>query len=207
VPIQERRAGVTAGLLLRGALKFFLIALAVWGLLLLAIASYGRQDYARTADAIVVLGAAQYDGRPSPVLRARLDHAVALYREGVAPVLITTGGVGIGDTVSEAVVGRRYLIREGVPAHVILTERQGVRTAQSMTAVAQLMRSRQLRSAVLVSDPFHSLRLRIMAARLGIRAFTSPTRTSPISADPANEMRFIVRESGIIVLMLLPGDP
>jgi uncharacterized SAM-binding protein YcdF (DUF218 family) len=184
---------------------FVAIAVAIWALLLTAIYAYGRRDFARPADAIVVLGAAQYDGRPSPVLRARLDHAISLYQAGVAPVLITTGGVGVGDTVSEAVVGRRYAVRGGVPPDSILTERRGLRTQESMEVVAELMRERDLESAVLVSDPFHSLRLRILAYRLGLRAVTSPTRTSPISLDPGEEWRHIVRESGIIVLMLVPG--
>jgi uncharacterized SAM-binding protein YcdF (DUF218 family) len=141
------------------------------------------------------------------VLRARLDHAIELYRNGVAPVIIMTGGVGAGDTVSEAVVSRRYAVREGVPAEAILTERTGMRTLASMEGVAQLMRAHELRTAVLVSDPFHALRLRLISSRMGIRARTSPTRTSPISEDPAVEWRHVIRESGILVLMLLPGDP
>lgn len=193
--------------LFRGFVGTLFIALAIWALLLAAIYAYGSSDFARPADAIVVLGAAQYDGRPSPVLRARLDHAIALYQAGVAPVLIMTGGVGSGDTVSEAVVGRRYAVRAGVPPNAILTEREGLRTVESMEAVAQLMRNRELRSAILVSDPFHALRLRIIGYRVGIRASTSPTRSSPISADRAEEWRHILRESGIILLMLLPGNP
>jgi uncharacterized SAM-binding protein YcdF (DUF218 family) len=184
-----------------------LAALGIWLLVVFAVHAYGRGDFARPADAIVVLGAAQYDGRPSPVLRARLDHAIALYHAGVAPVLITTGGVGVGDTVSEAVVGRRYAIREGVPPNAILTERRGLRTIESMHGVAHLMRAHELESAVLVSDPFHALRLRLVASQLRIRAVTSPTRSSPIAADPGEEWRHVVRESGIILLMLLPGDP
>jgi uncharacterized SAM-binding protein YcdF (DUF218 family) len=191
--------------LLRGVGGLSLIGFAIWTALLAAIYVYGHHDGAVEADAIVVLGAAQYDGRPSPVLRARLDHAIDLYHRGVAPVIITTGGVGARDTVSEAVVGRRYAIRHGIPPEAILTERTGLRTISSMEAVAQLMRGRGMRSAVLVSDPFHSLRLRLLATRVGIRARTSPTRSSPISEDPAVEWRHIIRESGIILLMLLPG--
>jgi uncharacterized SAM-binding protein YcdF (DUF218 family) len=191
--------------LFRGIGGLALIATSIWVGLLASIYLYGRHDGSAPADAIVVLGAAQYDGRPSPVLRARLDHAIELYRRGVAPVIITTGGVGARDTVSEAVVGRRYAIGQGVPPGAILTERTGLRTISSMEGVAQLMRSRGLRSAVLVSDPFHALRLRILAARVGIRARTSPTRTSPISEEPSIEWRHIIRESGIILLMLLPG--
>jgi uncharacterized SAM-binding protein YcdF (DUF218 family) len=201
------RAGRFFGGLARGFFGTGALALGIWGLLLLAIYAYGRSDFSRPADAIVVLGAAQYDGRPSPVLRARLDHAIALYHQGVAPILITTGGVGAGDTVSEAVVGMRYAVRQGVAPDSILTERRGVRTVESIAAVAALMRQRDLETAVLVSDPFHSLRLRLLAARYGIRATTSPTRSSPISADRSEEWRHVVRESGIIIFMLIPfGD-
>jgi len=208
---ERSAAGGRAGRFVAGLAKGFFgtaaAALAIWGLLLLAIYAYGGSDFARPADAIVVLGAAQYDGRPSPVLRARLDHAIALYRDGVAPTLITTGGVGAGDTVSEAIVGMRYAVREGVAPDSILTERRGVRTVESMAEVAALMRQRELHSAVLVSDPFHALRLRLLAARFGIRATTSPTRSSPISADRSEEWRHVVRESGIIIFMLIPfGD-
>lgn len=198
------RQSVVLGLL-RGITGLLFLALTVWALLLAAIVAYGRQDHARPAEAIVVLGAAQYDGRPSPVLRARLDHAIDLYQRGLAPLLITTGGVGVGDTVSEAVVGRRYAIRGGVPPDSILTERSGLRTVESMLAVAELMRRRELESAILVSDPFHALRLRILAYRLGLRVATSPTRTSPISRDVGEEWRHVIRESGSIVLMLVPG--
>ncbi|MDQ3522113.1 MAG: YdcF family protein [Gemmatimonadota bacterium] len=176
---------------------------AGWLLVLAAIYFYGRRDDAARADAVVVLGAAQYDGRPSPVLRARLDHAIRLYHDGIAPRLITTGGVGPGDTVSEAVVGRRYAIRNGVPADAILTERSGLGTTESVAAVAQLMREGEMQSAVLVSDPFHMLRLRLLAARFGIRAHSSPTRTSPISRKSDEEWRHVLRESLVLPFALV----
>lgn len=176
---------------------------AVWVVLLLAVRLFAERDERAPADAIVVLGAAQYDGRPSPVFRARLDHAIELYEEGLAPVMIMTGGVGAGDTVSEAAVGRRYAIRQGVPAEAILTERTGLRSAESMQSVARLMRQRELQTALLVSDPFHMLRLRVLARRVGVRAYSSPTRTSPISEEPAQEWRHFVRESVGLPLVLL----
>jgi uncharacterized SAM-binding protein YcdF (DUF218 family) len=177
--------------------------LLVWALLLLAVRLFADRDERVPADVIVVLGAAQYDGRPSPVFRARLDHAVELYREGLAPVMIMTGGIGAGDTVSEATVGRRYAIRMGVPAESILTERSGLRSAESMQAVARLMRQRGLHTALLVSDPFHMLRLRVLAFRVGVRAYSSPTRTSPISEERGVEWRHMVRESVGLPLALL----
>lgn len=190
-------------LALRIVLGLLLFAATAWALVVGAIYLYGARDGARPADAIVVLGAAQYDGRPSPVLRARLDHAIELYERGIAPTLIMTGGVGVGDTVSEAVVSRRYAIQRGVPPEAILTERGGLRSIQSMEAVQRLMAANGLESAVLVSDPFHMLRLRLLALRVGIPARSSPTRTSPISEDPREEWRHVVRESFTIPLALV----
>lgn len=192
-----RIARFVVGLLLLGAFG--------WGCSVLAVFAFGRRDEARPADAIVVLGAAQYDGRPSPVLQARLDHAIRLYREGIAPTLIFTGGVGVGDTVSEAEVGRRYAGKHGVPGERMLVEPAGLSSGESMSTVAGLMRSRGLRSAVLVSDPFHMLRLRILAARLGFQAYSSPTRSSPIALNSREEWWHIVRESLILPVVLAGG--
>ncbi|HEX6925242.1 MAG TPA: YdcF family protein [Longimicrobiaceae bacterium] len=179
------------------------VAALGWGGSVFAIYLFGHRDQARPADAIVVLGAAQYQGRPSPVLRARLDHAIALYRDSIASTLILTGGVGVGDTISEAEVGRRYAVKAGVPSTSILVERTGISTEQSLRAVARLMRERGLHSAVLVSDPFHMLRLRLVASRLGIRPYSSPTRTSPIREGSETEWRFLLRESLILPFVLL----
>jgi uncharacterized SAM-binding protein YcdF (DUF218 family) len=191
---------------LRWAVRLLLLLVFAWGILTVAVFVFGRRDEARPADAIVVLGAAQYDGRPSPVLRARLDHALDLYELGTAPALILTGGVGAGDTVSEAEVGRRYVERNGVPPSAILLERTGVSSEQSMTAVARLMHANDMRSAVLVSDPFHMLRLRLLAAKYGIRAHSSPTRSSPIGIGTSEEWRHLARE-GLILPLVLFSEP
>jgi len=191
-------------LVLRLVLGVVGAVLAAWMLLIAMVFFYGQRDNSAPADAIVVLGAAQYDGRPSPVLRARVDHAVGLYEADVAPRLIMTGGVGVGDTVSEARVGQRYATRAGVPAEHILVEEVGIRSLESLQAVAHLMEEEGIETVVMVSDPFHMLRLRILARRLGIRMRSSPTRTSPISADREEEWRFILRESLIIPTLLLP---
>lgn len=180
---------------LRGAALGAVLLVALWALSVAAVHGYGRRDERRSADAIVVLGAAQYDGRPSPVLRARLEHAVSLYDEGVAPVIIMTGGTGPGDTVSEAVVGRRFALKRGVPPEAVLVETEGMTSLQSLRGVAGMMRDGGMRSAVLVSDPFHALRLKLLAWRLGFDAYTSPTRTSPISRNRAEERRAVLRES------------
>lgn len=184
-------------------LKLFLLAVAAWALLVLTIHLYGRGDNAQPADAIVVLGAAQYDGRPSPVLRARLEHAVDLYRKGTAKTLITTGGQAPGDTVSEAEVGQRWAAKMGVPRDAILTETSGMTTSESLRAVKRMMDQRGMKSAVLVSDDFHMLRLRLLAWRMGFTAYTSPTPSSPIARNPAQERRFLLRESiGLPMAML-----
>lgn len=199
--------GSAASRALRRLALLALVPVAAWVAVLGAIHLFGRVDEVRPADAIVVLGAAHYDGRPSPVLRARLDHALELYRAGVADVLVMTGGTAPGDTVSEAVVGKRYAVRRGVPEEAVLTERVGMTSLQSMEAVAELMRRHDLESAVLVSDPFHMLRLRLLALRVGIRARSSPTRTSPISRSPAEERRYVLRESFVLPFAVLGWEP
>ena len=164
---------------------------------------WGARDRARTSDAIVVLGAAQYVGRPSPVLRARLDHALELWQRGLAPRLIFTGGTGIGDTTSEAAVSRNYALRHGVPDTAILMENEGRTTRESLAAVSAIMRARQMRTAILVSDPFHMLRLRILSTHYGVDADTSPTKTSPISANKAQALAYVLSESIKVPMMIV----
>ena len=160
-----------------------------------AVLVRGRMDQARPADAIVVLGAAQYAGRPSPVLKARLDHGIALFKKGMAPRLILTGGRGEGDTTTEAAVGRRYAMRHGVPASAILLEDVGRTTDESMHGVASIMHDAGVKRALLVSDRFHMLRLDILARRHGITAWTSPTRTSPIERNTMETWEYVIAES------------
>lgn len=152
-------------------------------------------DQRFAADAIVVLGAAQYDGRPSPVLKARLDHGAALYREGWADLIVVTGGIVAGDRMSEATAGRRYLLGVGIPPDSIVVQPEGRSTAGSMDAVAGWLRGQELRRVILVSDPFHLARLRIEGRRLGLDTWTSPTVTSPISSRFATELRYLLAEA------------
>jgi len=161
---------------------------------LVTVLVVSQQDQRQPVDAIIVLGAAQYNGRPSPVLRARLDHALGLYREGLAPLIVVTGGVGRGDTTSEAIVGRRYLTAHDVPASSVVAEAQGRSTMASMSAVAQWSRGREVRRVLLVSDPFHMFRLRLEARRTALEAYTSPTKSSPISDNPVLELRYLFAE-------------
>jgi uncharacterized SAM-binding protein YcdF (DUF218 family) len=180
---------------LRRALGLVLLAaVTVYTVALVMVLVVSQQDQRRAVDAIVVLGAAQYNGRPSPVLRARLDHALRLYNEGYAPRIVVTGGVGRGDTTSEAIVGRHYLLaRDVVPGDVVV-QPQGRSTQASMTAVADWLEAEGLHSVLLVSDPFHMYRLRLEARRTNLEAYTSPTESSPISDNPVVELRYLAAE-------------
>jgi uncharacterized SAM-binding protein YcdF (DUF218 family) len=170
-------------------------AAAVYTVAFVLVLVVAQLDEREAADVIVVLGAAQYNGRPSPVLRARLDHALELWREGLAPGIVVTGGVGRGDKESEATVGRRYLLARQVPDSMLVVQPQGRSTQASMNAVAAWLAGRGQERAILVSDPFHMLRLRLEARRTGLRAYTSPTDSSPISDNPALELRFLAIEA------------
>jgi len=161
------------------------------------------RDEARPSDAIVVLGAAQWDGKPSPVLQARLDHAYDLYAAGLAPKVIVTGGVGVGDSYSEGEVARQYLLRKGVPTNAVLTENRGRSSYESMEGATLLMKRNGWHSALLVSDPFHMYRLKRMATDLGVQAATSPTRTSPIRPGSNEERRYMLREVATLADYLL----
>ena len=171
-----------------------LVALA-WLVSLASVIAAARRDAAGRADAIVVMGAAQYDGHPSPVFRARLDHAAALFRRGLAPLVIVTGGTGTGDTVSEAVVGRRYLVAAGLPAAAVEAESMGRTSAPSVRAAAERVRTLGGARAVFVSDGFHLLRLGFLARRFGIRALGSPAPGSPITSNSRRELGYFLAES------------
>lgn len=187
------------GRVIRGILRIFssvlLTVLILWAGWMLAVLFWSSTDQARPADAIVVLGAAQYDGRPSPVLKARLDHAIGLWNRRIATVLIVTGGTGSGDTTSEAAVGRTYARKHGVPDRAILLENDGRTTRESMLAVSRMLNERGAKTAILVSDPFHMLRLSILGRRFGMVPYTSPTRTSPISPNREERWRYMLSES------------
>lgn len=165
----------------RRVLTFLLAAVAVgWLASATTVLWFASRDRAGPAQAIIVMGAAQYQGRPSPVLRSRLDHAVGLFTRGVAPRLVLTGGIAEGDTESEASVSRAYVLRAGVPDTSLLLENDGRTTSQSVRAVAQLLRARGLDSVVVVSDPFHVFRASVLARRHGLVVRTSPTRTDGV---------------------------
>lgn len=174
-----------------------------WVCSFVSVVIWQNRDTARPASAIVVLGAAQYVGRPSPVLKARIDHAIKLWREGFAPRIIFTGGFGDRDTTSEAAVGQHYAIERGVPPRAILIENSGRTTSESLQHVALLMEAEPTRSIILVSDPFHMLRLSILARRFGMIPYTSPTRTSPISLNRRESWKYTFAESIKVPIVLL----
>jgi uncharacterized SAM-binding protein YcdF (DUF218 family) len=159
----------------------------------------GQRDDSRPSDAIVVMGAAQYDGRPSPVFAARIDHAIDLFHAGVADRLIVTGGKAVGDRTTEAASARHYAIDRGVPETAILVEDQSRTTLESIRGVSSLMGAQGLGSAVFVSDPTHMFRVIEMASDAGIDAFGSPTTTSPIERDAMARLDAIVHEIGALV--------
>jgi uncharacterized SAM-binding protein YcdF (DUF218 family) len=165
----------------------------------------GNRDERPPADAIVVMGAAQYDGRPSPVFAARLDHAIELFHEGIAPRLIVTGGKQEGDRTTEAASARIYAVQHDVPDEAILSEDQSRTTLQSIRGVAAVMRDQGFESAVFVSDPSHMLRVLRMASDQGITAFGSPTRTSPLERDALRRVDAIVHELGALAYYFISG--
>jgi uncharacterized SAM-binding protein YcdF (DUF218 family) len=136
-------------------------------------------DESKPADAIIVLGAAEYRGKPSPVLEARLNHALFLYLKGMAPRIITTGGAGGDPVFTEGSVGRAYLSERGVPPEAIVVEREGESTAQSVAAVAEIMRRMNLQSAIVVSDGYHIFRVKKMLESSGLKVYGSPRPSAP----------------------------
>ena len=171
------------------------LIIVAWMASFAAVLTWGVQDDAQRADAIVVMGAAQYRGHPSPVLRARLDHAIALWQRGLAPRMILTGGIGEGDSASEAAVGRSYVLSHGVPDSAILLENEGRTSSQSLRAASELLHARNLKSAVIVSDPFHMLRLEILGRRFGLDPYTSPALPTPASRRLLQQWGNLLAES------------
>jgi uncharacterized SAM-binding protein YcdF (DUF218 family) len=161
-----------------------------------------RHDGARPADAIIVLGAAQYDGRPSPVLRDRLDQALDLYEEGLATTVVLTGGRREGDRFTEATAGFNYLRDRGIPEEQLLKEIGGTSTFESLTAAARFLRDRGLTSVILVTSDYHAYRVRAVAEEVGLDASVSPTTTR---LSGANELRQLGRETIAVALGRIIG--
>lgn len=190
--------------------KFLIVLLSVIGLLILSfcflfykILYTGQFDDSKPASAIVVLGAAEYAGKPSPVLQARLDHAFELFKKDFAPVIITTGGVHKGEKFSEGEVGKKYLEQKGIPAGQIIAENNSLTTKQNLMRVFEISKERDFSKFIIVSDPFHMYRATLIAKDLGLDAVSSPTRKSPISKNFWLEMQYMLREVGLSLLHIL----
>lgn len=190
--------------LVRRALAGVLVVIvAVVGVTAFHVWSVARQDHRGRVDAIVVLGASQFDGRPSAIFANRLDHAARLLKTGVAPRIITVGGSRSGDRFTEAAAGKRYLERNALPAAEVFAVEQGKDTLQSMRALAPFMKRHGWHSAVLVTDPWHEARSRRMAQDQGIAATTSPSRSGPAVATRATQARYIGRETAAYLYYLV----
>jgi uncharacterized SAM-binding protein YcdF (DUF218 family) len=172
----------------------------------LAIWWNARQDSRPASDAIVVLGSAQYNGVPSSIFEARLEHAITLYEDGVAPVIVTVGGRAAGDEFTEAEAGREYLATAGVPADALFAVPEGVDTLESMRAVSAAFGERGWHHAVVVTDPWHALRAERMAEDSGIEAESSPTRQGPAVQTRSTQFRYILRETAAYLLYRATGE-
>ncbi len=174
-------------------------AWAEWSLYA-AIRRQAGNDEARPADAIVIFGAAEYNGAPSPVLKARLDHAQELDDRDLAPVLITTGGSGGDPHFTEGGVARDYLIQQGVAEAKIFSETRSDTTYDSVKAIAQMLQQRHARTCIAVSDGFHLYRIKLMFRARGITAYASPDTDSPIEDDPTLRTLYTMREMVVTTL-------
>jgi uncharacterized SAM-binding protein YcdF (DUF218 family) len=184
-----------------------LVALLVVGGTAFRVWQVARSDDRRPVDFVVVLGAAQYHGKPSEVLEARLDQALDLYQHGMARYVVTVGGRRSGDAYTEAEAGKKWLVDNDVPADRIMDVDIGSDTLGSMQAVGALAKERGWRSVLIVSDPWHSLRARTMANDFGLDAGASPTRSGPIVQTREIQFQYIIRETGALLYYRLTHAP
>jgi uncharacterized SAM-binding protein YcdF (DUF218 family) len=195
-----------------GSLVTRLVLAVILAAVLLVVATAGaiwwtaRHDARPTSDAIVVLGSAQYDGVPSSIFEARLEHALRLWQNGVAPVVVTVGGKADGDRFTEAEAGAQYLSAAGVPVDALLPVPVGVDTLESMRSVSAAFDERGWATAVLVTDPWHAMRTQRMAEDAGIEASTSPTRQGPSVYSRTTQVRYIFRETAAYLLYRATGE-
>jgi uncharacterized SAM-binding protein YcdF (DUF218 family) len=193
----------------RVLLGLLVLVLAYFAVSTALVTRWMGKDERPKVDAIVVLGAAQYDGRPSAIYQARLEHALELYEGGVAPVVVFTGGRGPGDRFTEGGSGARWATERGLPGSAVLTEEQSRTTYQNLAGAKRALQRRNRDGGrpriVIVSDPFHMFRAVRQAADLGMDAFPSPTRTSPLSASRLKLTELVLREDLAIAGYLLSG--
>lgn len=184
-----------------GLFLLLCIALGAYGVYLYGkIRETASLDHAQAADAIVILGAAQYNGRPSPVLKARLEHGLELFQRNLAPTIITTGEFGPDPNFSEAHVATQFLIERGIHPDRIITEQLGVTTQETVAATINVMRGKGWTRLLVVSDGFHLYRLKRMFEDAGITAFTSPAPGSPIETAESARFWHSLREVFLVSL-------
>ncbi len=192
--------------LLRWLAGAVLVSALVMGGIVVRIVQFAHADQHAAADTIVVMGAAQYNGRPSPVFAARLDHAAALYRADAAEHIITVGGGQQGDAVTEGEAGRQYLADAGIPDSALVAIGRGVDTLISLRAAAAEMADRGWTSTIIVTDPWHEARCRMIARDLGLSVQVSPVTTGP-ATDRSVELRYLRREVlGTLFYRLVGGS-
>lgn len=197
---QRRSTASTIFRILLGYGIFIIVAIIIVICLLgFAIYSQARHDETAPADAILVMGTAQYDGRPSPTLQARLDHALQLYHEHYAPVIVLTGGKAPGDVYSEAQAGYDYLLDKGVPDTALIMVPDGRTSYTSLEYASKVLIAHSDRKVLMVSDAFHEFRIKHMASDLGLKPLASPTHTSPIKNGSWLEKRYMIREIGAYI--------
>lgn len=207
-PGRVRRAAQSVGslrekrgrrrLLIKVVLTLGVLFFGYLGVTFVQVLWASRHDGAREADAAVVLGAAQYDGRPSPVFKTRLDHALELYEDGLVKVIVITGGKQTGDRFTEAFTGYSYLRNKGVPEDSLLTEVQGRNSWESIAAAARILRERDMTDAVMVTDGYHALRVDAIADELGLDASVSPSRRG-------GTLQELVKETGAVAVGRIVG--
>ena len=186
-------------LLLRAVALVVVLAVAIPVTVAGRIWWVARHDDRRPSDVIIVLGTAQYDGRPSSIFTARLEHALVLHEQGVAPVVLTVGGARAGDRFTEAQAAADYLAASGLSDDEVMVVGQGSDTLRSVQAAAEVMRNHDWSSAVLVTDPWHVLRSRTIARDEGIDAVGSPTRQGPAVYTRETQVRYIARETAALL--------
>lgn len=195
---RRRLIGRIAAALVVAVVGYYLMSLfQVW--------STGRSDDARPVDAIVVMGSAQYDGEPSPQLAARLDHVVELWPQGVAPLVVVTGGKRPEDRFTEAEASAAYLVERGVPAGAILQENAGTNSYESLQGVEALLATQGLDEVLIVTDPYHAMRSRLIAEGVGLQAWVSPTPTSVVDGGESL-VRHLREAAGVAIGRLIGFD-
>lgn len=186
--------------ILKYLFKAILFIFFLWGVLFAGIYATSLIDQKRSVDAIVVLGASQWNGYPSPVLKSRLDHAHELYKQGYARYIILTGGIARGESISESKVGLQYLKKKGVPGNKIFIEEKGLTTSESLKIASDIIKENNFDRILFISNGYHLLRIKKIARDLDIKyAYTSPVKTK----DNWKKMKYIFRESLIIPVYII----